>query len=221
MTLTEALRHTHRDLWQRMITHPFVLELGEGTLPVDTFRAYFLQDYVFVRDLVTLTALGIAKAPSMAAAGTLNQFLSGILQPENDLFVRAFTALGVSEVEYTSASAAPLTQAFGDFLVRTGVEGSFADIVTLLYVTEGTYLDWGTQLIAAGKQPDNPLYQEWITIHGPQVLGTLVAWLGRYLDTNALEPQRPRLERLFHTTLRYEYLFWDMAYHGHLRWPDQ
>ena len=46
MTFTEALRHTHHDLWQRMITHPFVLELGEGTLPVDTFRAYFLQDYV-------------------------------------------------------------------------------------------------------------------------------------------------------------------------------
>ena len=42
-----------------------------------------------MRDLVTLTALGIAKAPSMAAAGILNEFLSGILQPENDLFVRA------------------------------------------------------------------------------------------------------------------------------------
>jgi thiaminase/transcriptional activator TenA len=221
MTITEALRHTHRDLWQRMITHPFVLELGEGTLPVDTFRAYFLQDYVFVRDLVTLTALGIAKAPSMAAAGTLNQFLSGILQPENDLFVRAFTALGVAEVEYAAASAAPLTQAFGDFLVRTGAEGNFADIAMLLYVTEGTYLDWGTQLLAAGKRPDNPLYQEWITIHGPQVLGPLVAWLGGYLDANAGESQRPRLERLFHTTLRYEYLFWDMAYHGRLRWPDQ
>jgi thiaminase/transcriptional activator TenA len=48
MTFTEALRHTYRDLWQRMITHPFVLELGEGTLPVDTFRAYFLQDYAKV-----------------------------------------------------------------------------------------------------------------------------------------------------------------------------
>jgi thiaminase/transcriptional activator TenA len=221
MTRTEALHHTYRDLWQRMTTHPFVLELGEGSLPVEKFRAYFLQDYVFVRDLVTLTALGIAKAPNMTAASTLNQFLSGILHPENDLFIRAFTALGVSEVEYRAVSAAPLTQAFGDFLVRTGAEGNFADIAMLLYVTEGTYLDWGTQLFAAGKQPDNSLYQEWITLHGPQVLGAFVAWLGSYLDTNDWGPQGSRLEHLFHTTLRYEYLFWDMAYHGHLRWPDQ
>jgi len=221
MTLTQELRYTHRDLWQQMVTHPFVIELGDGTLAVETFRAYFLQDYVFVRDLVTLTAMGLAKAPDMRAASRLNQFLSGILSPENDLFVRAFHALGVSETDYTEASASPVTQACGDFLVRTGLEGSFADIVTILYVTEGTYLDWGTRLLTAGKRPDHPLYQEWIDIHGPEVLGAFVDWLGEILDHAVLvESQRTRIERIFLTALRYEYLFWEAAYHGTSRWPD-
>jgi thiaminase len=41
-----------------------------------------------------------------------------------------------------------------------------------------------------------------------------VAWLGQQLD--GLEPanQRPRIERIFHTALRYEYLFWEGAYYG-------
>jgi thiaminase/transcriptional activator TenA len=220
MTLTQELRHTHRDLWQRMVTHPFVIEMGEGTLPVEKFRVYFLQDYVFVRDLVTLTAMGLAKAPDMRAASRLNQFLSGILSPENDLFVRAFHALGVSEADYTGASASPVTQAFGDFLVRTGLEGNFADIMTILYVTEGTYLDWGTRLLTAGQRPDHPLYQEWIDIHGPEVLGTFVDWLGEVLDHAPLESQHPCIERIFLTALRYEYLFWEAAYHGTSHWPD-
>lgn len=220
MTLTQELRHTNRDLWQRMVTHPFVIEMGDGALAVEKFRAYFLQDYVFVRDLVTLTAMGLAKAPDMLAASRLNQFLSGILSPENDLFVRAFKALGVSETDFLGASASPVTQAFGDFLVRTGLEGNFADIVTILYVTEGTYLDWGTRLLTAGKRPDNPLYQEWIDIHGPEVLGAFVDWLGQYLDTVAPGSQRTRIEEIFRTTLRYEYLFWEAAYHGASRWPD-
>src|SRR5919108_5519286 len=97
MPLLQALRHTYRDLWDRMVTHPFVIELGAGTLPAEKFRAYFLQDYVFVRDLVSLTAMGLAKAPDLLAASKLHQFLSGMLNPENDLFVRAFTALGASE----------------------------------------------------------------------------------------------------------------------------
>ena len=220
MTLTQELRHQHRNLWHRMVTHPFVVELGDGTLPVEKFRAYFLQDYVFVHDLVTMTALGLAKAPTFLAAGLLNQFLTGILNPENDLFVRAFKELGVSEAAYTAASATPVTQAFGDFLVRTGLEGSFEDIVTVLYVTEGTYLDWGTRLLEAGKNPSQAIYRAWITLHGPQVLGAFVAALDQHLDSAELGSHRPRIERIFHTTLRYEYLFWEGAYHGNAHWPD-
>lgn len=221
MSLTQSLRQQYHSLWERMVTHPFVCEMGEGTLPVAAFRRYFLQDYVFVNDLVAMTALGMAKAPNLTAANHLNQFLTGILNPENDLFVRAFKALGASEAAYTSASANPTTQAFGDFLMRVGLEGTFEDVLMLLYVTEGTYLDWGTRLLEAGKQPDNPIYREWIELHGPAVLGDLVGWLGERLDRVELGPRRTRLEQIFRTALRYEYLFWEAAYHGHPGWPDQ
>ncbi|ETW95736.1 TenA family protein [Candidatus Entotheonella palauensis] len=221
MSLTQSLRQQHRQLWERMVTHPFVYEMGEGTLPVIAFRRYFLQDYVFVNDLVAMTALGMAKAPDLTAANHLNQFLTGILNPENDLFVRAFQELGASEAEYASASANPATQAFGDFLMRVGLEGTFEDVLMLLYVTEGTYLDWGTRLLEAGKRPDNPVYHEWIELHGPAVLGDLVGWIGEHLDRADLAHRRIRLEQIFRTALRYEYLFWEAAYHGHPGWPDQ
>src|SRR5262249_35642782 len=214
MTLTQELRHKYHDLWHRMVTHPFVVEMGEGTLAVAKFCAYFLQDYLFVHDLVAMTSMGLAKAPTFLAANQLHQFLAGILNPENDLFVRAFQELGVSAEEYAAVSVSPITQAFGDFLVRTGLEGSFEDIITVLYVTEGTYLDWGTQLLEAGKRPQNAIYQEWMALHGPQALGALVAWLGQHLDNAALDNHRSRIDKIFHTTLRYEYLFWEEAYHG-------
>ena len=202
-----------------MVTHPFVTEMGDGTLPVETFRTYFLQDYVFVRDLVSMTALGISKAPDFEGANVLNRFITGILDPENDLFVRAFEEMGVSEQEYTSAEASPTTRAFGDFLMRVGLEGDFDDVATVLYVTEGTYLDWGTRLLEEGKRPDNRIYREWIDIHGPQVLGEFVGWLGNHLDETAAV-RLPRIERVFHTALRYEYLFWEAAYRGEY-WPDE
>ena len=220
MSLIKELRQKHRRLWHNMVTHPFVVELGEGTLPVEKFRAYFLQDYVFVRDLVSLTALGVSKAPDFQSASRLNLFLTGILDPENDLFVRAFTELGASEEERASVTASPVTRAFGDFLVRIGLEGDFEDIVTVLYVTEGTYLDWGTRLLLEGKRPANPIYREWIDIHGPEVLGELVTWMAGHLDGADIGSRGPRIEDIFLTALRYEYLFWEAAYQGD-RWPDQ
>ena len=202
-----------------MVTHPFVTEMGDGTLPVEKFRTYFLQDYVFVRDLVSMTALGISKAPDFEGADVLNRFLTGILDPENDLFVRAFDEMDVPERAYASAKASRTTRAFGDFMMRTGLEGDFDDIAAVLYVTEGTYLDWGTRLLEQGKRPDNPIYREWIEIHGPQVLGELVRWLGNRLDGTD-GGRLPEIERVFHTALRYEYLFWEAVYHGE-HWPDE
>ena len=202
-----------------MVTHPFVREMGDGTLPTEKFRYYFIQDYLFVNDLVSMAALGVSKAPDLNAAGVLNRFLAGILDPENDLFLRAFRELGASEKEYSTATASPTTRAFGDFMVRVGLEGTFEDIVTVLYVTERTYLDWGTRLIEEGKSPDNPIYREWISLHGPDVLGNLVAWMSGHLDGADLASRQDRIETLFLTALRYEYMFWEAAYRGE-KWID-
>ena len=219
MSLTNGLRQKHHGLWHRMVTHPFVTEMGDGTLPVEKFRTYFLQDYVFVRDLVSMTALGISKAPDFKSANLMNRFLTGILDPENDLFMRAFREMGVSEEDYASVEASSTTQAFGDFIMRTGLEGDFDDIATVLYVTEGTYLDWGTRLIEQGSRPDNRIYREWIDIHGPQVLGEFVSGLVNHLEGTEVEDLR-RIERVFHASLRYEYLFWEASYRGD-HWPDE
>ena len=211
MSFTQELRARYDHLWFRLVIHPFVIELGDGTLPPAKFRDYLLQDYVFVKDLVALIALGISKAPDFDAANRLNRFLSDILNPENDLFVRAFGELGVSEETLSSTTASPTMQGFGDFLLRAGLEGDFGDILTVLYVTEATYLDWATRLIQDGKRPANGLYREWIDIHGPDVLGDLVSWMGHRLDG---EGRTARRDHLFLTALRYEYMFWESVYHG-------
>lgn len=221
MSLTSDLKAKHADIWQKMVTHPFIEEMGEGTLPTEKFREYFLQDYVFVNDLVSMTASAMSKAPDLAAASVLNDFLTGILNPENDLFVRAFKELGASPEEYAAASASPTTQAFGDFLVRTGLEGTFEDCMTILYVTEGTYLDWGTRFLEAGKNPSSPVYREWIDLHGPDVLGGLVNWMGNHLDNADLSGRIERIDHIFLTSLRYEYLFWEHPYSGGTLWPDE
>ena len=218
MSLTSELQIANADLWERAATHPFVIEMGEGTLPTEKFRRYFLQDYVFVRDLVQTIALGAAKAPTIEDGAPLVKFLAA-LGPENDLFQRAFAELGASEAEYSAASATPTTQAFGDFIVRTALQGDFIDILTILYVTEGLYLDWAVRLLEAGKRPESPkIYAEWIDIHGPEVLGELVDFLREHIDNAGIDgtgnSRRDEIARVFRVTLRYEYRFWQSAYHG-------
>jgi len=192
--------------------------MADGSLSPEIFKTYFLQDYVFVNDLVPLAAQGIAKAPNLDAASVFNEFLVGVLDPENDLFMRFFDELGATQEDYSSAKASPTTQAFGDFLVRTSLEGTFDEIALVLYVTEGTYLDWGTRLLKEGADPNNAVYREWIDLHGPAVLGSLVSWLESYINNHS-QITEERADYLFHTALRYEFLFWESAYDDE-KWFD-
>ena len=218
MTLTSDLKAKYCGLWELMTYHRFVSQLGDGSLSPSIFKTYFLQDYVFVNDLVVLAAQALAKAPNLKAAAIFNDFLTGVLDPENDLFMRFFNQLGASEEDYSSVKASPTTQAFGDFLVRTSLEGTFDEIVLVLYVTEGTYLDWGARLTEEKVNPTNPVFREWIDLHGPEVLGDLVSWLENYTDNDSsISPERA--DYLFHTALRYEFLFWESAYNDEL-WFD-
>ena len=48
------------------MTDPFVTDMGDGAMPVAKFRDYFIQDFIFVKDLVKMVALGISKASEFA-----------------------------------------------------------------------------------------------------------------------------------------------------------
>jgi thiaminase/transcriptional activator TenA len=224
MPLTDELRAKYHDQWEAMVTHPFVLEMGDGSLDIAKFRSYFRQDYVFCKDLVKLTSIAIARAaPDYEAGKILNGFLSNFLSAENDLFLNGFYDLGVTAEEYQTTEAYPVTQAFGDFMVRTALEGDFDDLLALFCVTEGTYLDWASRLINSGAEPNNPVYQGWIDIHSPAVLSDVVEWFTIRLNeagARADAAKAAKLERIFITTLRYEHLFWDANYYGH-NWPDE
>ncbi len=223
MPFVDDLRAKYRAQWEAMVTHPFVLEMGDGSLDIAKFRSYFRQDYVFCKDLVVMTSVAIGKAaPDYEAGKVLNGFLANFLSAENDLFLNGFHDLGVTAEEYRSTEANPATQAFGDFMARTAYEGDFDDLLALFYVTEGTYLDWATRLINAGAEPNNAVYQGWIDIHSPEVLGDPVEWFATRLNEageRASVEKRAELERIFRTALRYEYRFWEACYHGR-GWQD-
>ena len=223
MSLTTQLKEQHGRLWQAAIAHPFIEEMGEGSLPAEKFRRYFLQDYVFVNDLVKMAGIAVSKAPDLTLARPIEEFLQAILGAEDALFLDAFKTLGISENEYRNVDPLPTTEAFGNFLVRLAYEGSFREICTAMYTTESVYMNWGERLKRAGANPAasgselGEFYQGWIDLHTEEVLGPIVTFTGKVVD-DATSSEQARLEGVVERALRYEVAFWEMSYHGE-HWP--
>jgi thiaminase/transcriptional activator TenA len=218
--LSSSLREGVGPLWERVVAHPFVIELGEGTLPPDIFNAYFDQDYLFLKDWAILLSLATAKAPDFEAARQLVGFLHLGLGGEEGLFQRAFRERGLSRQEVANLEYRPTTLHYSGYLRKLAYEGSFVEVVATLLAVEWPYLEWAQRLEKAGKRPNNHYYQTWIDLHTSQGMQDFVGWMRQTVDTASIAPeQQSYLHQIFRDVLRYEFLFFEMAYRGE-QWPD-
>ncbi|MDQ3458166.1 MAG: thiaminase II, partial [Deinococcota bacterium] len=65
--LTERLAEAAAKDWEAALKHPFVRELGRGTLAREAFQRFLEQDWLFLRDYARLFALAAAKSRDLQA----------------------------------------------------------------------------------------------------------------------------------------------------------
>ena len=62
MTSVSARLHdAAAPVWEACLRHPFVTGIGDGTLDMEKFRYFMLQDYLYLFDYARVFALGVVK----------------------------------------------------------------------------------------------------------------------------------------------------------------
>jgi len=214
MGFTNDLEPVAEPIWQSIVDHPMLVELGRGTLDEGPFKYWVKQDYRYLTEYARVLARGAAKAPDLDRMGTFAELLESTINTEMDLH-RAYAAdFGVSEAELESTTLSPTTRAYTDFLVRVAATGTFGDLVAALLPCMWGFNETGDRLAAAGV-PDDDRYAEWIETYSGAEFAELTRWCKDLMDdaaAGATDETRARYRELFRTSARYEYRFWDAAW---------
>jgi thiaminase/transcriptional activator TenA len=200
--------------WAAMLAHPFLQQTADGTLPAGRFETWLRQDYVFVREDIGFIGCLLACAP-LELRRMLGEFIPALHQ-EMDLFESMANELGVS---LENLQPSPICHAYNMFLLATVHTRSFAESFTVLYGAEKAYGDSWTQVKKRQTRPSR--YQRFIDHWSSDAFAAWVQQLEQALDRLAAGcggDELRRMEDLFRLTVRYEYLFWDMALRGS-EWP--
>lgn len=219
ISLSSRLRRAAEPVWQAQLEHPFLQGIADGTLAPERFSFYVRQDYLFLIEYARLLALGAARSPDLATMTRFSELTTEILTAEMELH-RSFAAeLGIAPAELEAELPSPTTQGYTDFLVRTAAHGDFAELAAALLPCMWGYAEIGQVLAGRGRSPDDR-YARWVDMYASPEFGELADWCRALVDRlgEALpEGGRPRLERAFLTSSRYELEFWEMAWNGE-RW---
>ena len=204
-----------------ILSHPFVTGIGDGSLDMEKFKFYVRQDYVYLIDFSRVLALASARAPDQETMGWFARLLHETLNTEMDLHRSYCAQFGIAAWELEETRAAPTTFAYTRFLLSMAYYGSYPELVASFLPCQWGYWEVGDDLARKGEPTGEPLYCQWIRMYASSEYKSLAdsaCSLANRLAEDAGPRELARMQEAYLTSLRYEYMFWDMAYRMET-WP--
>lgn len=205
--------------YDRILAHPFIDGLTTGELSREAFGYFVVQDSHYLKAYARALALVAARASDAEDVRLFAGHAADAVAVEQDLHGRLLGELGLSVADVESEPAGPTTVAYTSYLLAVGATGSYAEAVAAVLPCYWVYRDVGRELVARSS-PD-PVYARWISTYGSAEFDATVSAVLAATDRLGREVgpvERKRCRAHFAMTTRYEWMFWDAAYHQ-LGWP--
>jgi thiaminase/transcriptional activator TenA len=217
--LRDRLWSAMEGVFARILAHPFVAGLTDGSLQRDAFAHYVVQDALYLVDYARALAVVGAKAPDERAIAMFASHARGAIEVERALHAGLFRELGIGDAEVRAAPVLPTTLAYTSYLLRACHQGSFAEGLAAVLPCYWIYAEVGARLLARSS-PD-PAYARWIATYGGEEFGAIVADVLALVDragASAAAAEQAAMRAHVVTTARYEWMFWDAAWRRET-WP--
>ena len=200
---------------QAILEHPFITGIGDGSLPVDRFKYYVIQDYVYLIDYSRALAIASARAIDLQDMSWFAGLLDETLNQEMALHRSYCQEFGINLQELESVEPASTTKSYTNFLLKTAYQGSFGELVASLLPCQWGYWEIGDHLLKRGLPTSAPLYAQWIKMYTSEEFTELAHQIREMADRiggGAGLVEQAAMRQAYTDSVRLEHRFWDMAY---------
>src|SRR6266571_8767690 len=165
MTFSQHLRPLAQPIWSAQLRHPFVVGLGNGTLPERKFRYYILQDGRFLGDLARVFAISAKKAPDADSAIQFAKLVEETLVVERSLHENYGKRWSLSPKQMASVPMAPTNYAYTRHMLHFAENGSALEATVVALPCAWIYWVVGQHLWRKGTPPKSHRYREWLMLY--------------------------------------------------------
>ena len=214
--ISDRLRADADSIWKEIFKHPFVVELYEGTLPLEKFKFYVLQDYNYLAtDMKNLSILS-SKAESVEAMREMIEVAHLEAPTEFQSYGEFLKRLGYTIEDAMGIEPTPTNISYSSFLLATSSLKTFWEGLAATLPCFWSYAEIAEFHRDKLKENQNDLYLEWASVYFTEPYLDLIDRMKGLLDSANVEYEK--LNEVFITASKYEYLYWSMAYNME-EWP--
>ncbi|GAP89316.1 putative phosphomethylpyrimidine kinase [Rosellinia necatrix] len=207
------LRPDVAPVWDRFINHPFVLALGNGELPLESFKGYLIQDYLYLVHFARANALASYKAKNIrdiAAGAKIVQHIHTEMRLHID-YCKSF-GIGIEEIEATEEHQA--CTAYTRYVLDIGQSEDWLGLQVALAPCLLGYGALAKQLHADSRtKTEENTYWPWILNYVADDYVQAVQTGCELMERNAVLHSLSRIEefvKIFIHATKMEIGFWEM-----------
>lgn len=212
MGFCEKVRKETDMYWEASFYHPFVQGIADGSLPLEKFKYYMLQDAYYLKHYTKILALAAAKATNDEDIHYFLETARFIHEAELELHRTTFLELGVTTDEIDNFEEAPATYNYVSHMYNAVHNGDVAEAFAAILPCPWLYQEIGQKI--KHSKPNVPLYESWIALYSSdemtQSIETQKAMMNRFA---AEQPKKNNvLRNHFMKSCYYEWQFWEMPW---------
>lgn len=214
-SVSTRLHDAAAPVWEACLRHPFVTGIGDGTLDMEKFRYFMLQDYLYLFDYARVFALGVVKARDPELMRVFAANVDAILGGEMKIHRAYMKRLDITEEQVFSIKPALANLSYASYMLSVAQTGGPMEIVASILACSWSYAEIGQALAAIPGAAEHPFYGEWIRGYASEEYAATNQALIELMDSlaaDAGEEQLAYLTDVFVNCSRYELGFWDMAW---------
>lgn len=204
----EAWERSH-EIYQAILSHPFIKNLAEGTLPAECFLYYLRQDSLYLRQYFRVLSHIASRLKNIDFADAFIRFAADGVTVE-----KALHQLFLKGNQPTEEDMAPGCTLYTSILLSQAlnpVEVEAASILPCFWI----YQKVGEHIVATSHGVGNNPYEAWIKTYADPSFAESTRRAIEICDHLAEEASpeiRKEMTRIFHQCARMEWIFWDNAW---------
>ncbi|UCG19773.1 MAG: thiaminase II [Deltaproteobacteria bacterium] len=219
MKFTDFLWDSIGGIYKKILEHPFIQGLTDGSLSEEAFVFYAVQDALYLRDFARGLAIIGAKAPEDRWLMMFAEHARDTIQVERALHESFFRDWKLTEEEVYKTPPAPNNLLYTSYLLKVAYERPFHEGMGAFLPCYWIYGEVGKELEKRGSPKE--LFRRWIQTYASEEFDSIVQQVLKVMDEISLkltDSEKGMVREHFVTTSKMEYLFWDMGF-SQQRWP--
>ena len=216
MLFTDYLFENVKYIWDDYLNHPFLKEMGQGTLDREKFKSYLIQDYLYLKEYAKVYSMALIKSESIKQMKFCQESINGILEDESANHIWYLKNFGENIEELEKYKIKEANENYTSYMKSISLSGNLKEIMVSALPCAWSYYYIGKKLKEIYKDNmEGNFFESWIECYSSEeyafVANKNIDFVNE-LCKNIDEIEKEKLKEIFIKASIHEMRFWDMAY---------